>query len=272
MSHNHKSERGCRLRRRVLRLQLGVNRKSTAVRWMGSLTVGVEFPSGKRTKGPKGPSSSQRKTRRGQRGSGNGFLSCFIDREASRLLVSAVRSAAPNTTPAPQGKPRTSRVVNHSGRKFLWAVKAANRIAARKPVLQLMEKVPGDFGHLSRAEASAAVRELGVGDSSRWVKFSRWWHLYSYKCRHLGVPTEGSNPLHFLCLRAPHVGGLDLLELIQHLRPPSPPPRHTVCRSCGNVGPPGTHVTFSECVRLQREERATRENYFGLGKGARRRR
>lgn len=253
MSHAYKSERGCRLRRRIRRLQLGANRKSTAVRWIGSWTVGVQVPCEGGQRGRK-VLPKPRKTRRGQRGGASGLARLAVTKEVARLLVSAVRNAAPRHTSALDEKTRSSRVVNHKGRKFLWAVKAANRIAARNPAPQLMKEVPSDFGHLSRSQARATVKRLGVGETNRWELFSRRWHLYSYKCRHMGAPTEGSNPLHFLCLRAPHVGGLDLMDLLDlsGLRPadPLPPPRlvNAVCRSCGYVGPSGTHAD-EDCRR-----------------------
>jgi len=254
-------------RRRMFRLQLGVDRKSTASWWMGSLTVRVGIVRVKAGEGAEKSFRSQRKTRRGLRGGATGLARLRVTREVAHLLVSAIRTAAPVTSTAPEGETRSSRVVNHKGRKFLWAVKAANRIAARKPTKQLIEVVPSDLGRLSRSQAREAVRALGVGDSVRWARFARSWHLYSYKCRHVGVPTEGQSPLHFLGLRAPQTGGEDLMELafLSGLRPravtPPPPPRHVVCRSCGYIGLFGTH-DVAACVeaRILRERAEGEKN------------
>jgi len=243
-------------RRKLERLQLGVNRKSTVTWWIGCWVVRIHTTVRKQVKGPKGP-ALPRRTRRGQRGGSK---------------MSASRSAALLPTPALPSKTRSSRKVNHVGRKFLWAVKAANRLAARRPVRQLMEKVPEDYGYLSRRQAADCVRDLGVGETERWERFRRSWHLYSYKCRHVGAPVEGQSPLHFLCLRAPHVGGLDLLSLLRDagLRPRTPEPprlRTQVCRSCGYVGPSGSHGFGVECAARRRAEGVVRKSDFGPKSG-----
>lgn len=200
---------------------LGADKKVTTFRWMGGVTVGVMLTKRKRETGPKGPCVT-RKTRRGQRGGRS---------------VSAVRNAAPSRPSARAGKPQSSRFVNHSGRKHIWSAKAANRLAARKDVKQLIEKLPSDFGHLDRVVSRSVVHRLGVGRPvGPWARFKASWHVYSYKCRHMGAHAEGDNPLHFLALRSPRAGLADLEELLGRL--PKPDPYKCIdnhCESCGSV-------------------------------------
>lgn len=191
------------------------------------MTVGVVLSREKADKGAE-RSFLPRKTRRGQRGGGQ----IYVDRDVARLLVSAVRNAAPRPPPALNEKPQNSRRVNHQGRKHLWAVKASNRLAARKPVAELIREMPWDFGHMSRSEAKRFVNVLALG-SDRWNRFSEWWHVYSYKCRHIGTRPEGQNPLHFLALRSPRAGVADLEDLVFfNLRRPEPA-RPRFCRAIG---------------------------------------
>jgi len=226
-------------RRRYRRLQLGENRKSTAIRWIGGLTVGVNFP---RVKADEGAEKSflTRKTRRGQRGGISGLGRLFLDREAARLLVSAVRSAAPRSAPALDEKIPSPRKVNHMGRKHIWAEVAANRLARRKPVQQLIKKVPDDWGYMSRSAARRAVADLGVGTPS-WERYRDWWHLYSYKCRHMGARPRGKDPMSFLAGENPKVGAADLMDFLSRSdlpRAASPPPvrRPRVCMRPNHVG------------------------------------
>jgi len=261
--------------RKLKRQQLGVDRKGTATRWMGSLTVRVEVSRAKAGEGAERSFRSQRKTRRGQRG---GFWrTVLLTKDVARMVVSAVRCAAPTTPSAPAEKTRSSRFVNHRGRKFLWAVKAANRLAARQVVQRLIQKLPEDLGYLSRSRAREVVRDLGVGETDRWEMYRRWWHVYSYKCRHIGAPVEGQSPLHFLGLRAPHVGGWDLLSLLReaNLRPRSPSPLRLhvqACRSCGYLGPSGSHDFGAGCAARRRAERVAASTRRGGREGARSRR
>jgi hypothetical protein len=196
------------------------------------MTVGVVLS---REKADKGAETvlPPRKTRRGQRGGASGLARIWLDREASRLVVSAVRSAAPtDATPALKEKPQSARRVNHQGRKHLWAVRASNRLAARKPVAELIKEMPWDFGHMSRSEAKRFANVLGVG-SDRWNRFRDWWHEYSYKCRHIGCRPEGRDPLHFLALRSPKAGVQDLEDLVFFNLPRPGPPRIRFCRATG---------------------------------------
>jgi hypothetical protein len=199
-------------RRKLLRLQLGVNRKSTVTRWMNSWTVGVQLSKMKASERAE-RSLLTRKTRRGQRGGASGDSRLWVTRSVANLLVSAVRNAAPGRTPALAEKVPSARKVNHSGRKHLWAVQAGNRLAARRPVQQLIEKVPDHYGYLSRSQARKMVRDMGIGES-RFSRFRDWWHLYSYKCRHIGARSEGRDPMSFLAGRRPRVGAEDLFDFL----------------------------------------------------------
>jgi len=201
----------------MFRLQLGVNRKSTAVRWIGGQTVGVCLSRMKADERAERSKPSRGKGRRGQRGGtsrlGRFLRDTHVDKEVANLLVSAVRSAAPSSTPALVSKPISSRKANHIGRVHIWAVKAGNRLAARRPVQQLIKKVPDDFGYLSRRQAKEMAENLGIGTPS-WARFRDWWHCYSYRCRYLGARPEGKDPLSFLAGRRPVVGANDLLDFL----------------------------------------------------------
>jgi len=209
--------------RKLFRLSSGVNRKLTTTRWIGGLTGRVNFPREKASVKAERSVRSTRKTRRGQRG--------------GRKSASAVCHAAPSSPRPSSRKTQSVRVLNHSGRKFWWAERAANRLAARKPVLQLIKEMPWDFGHMSKGQARGLSQALDIG-SARWVQYTRWWHLLSYRCRFVGVPSPSSDPLHFLALRSPRAGGADLEELLlfSGLRPDPPPDpflRRRFCSTCG---------------------------------------
>lgn len=200
------------------------------------MTVRVEISPRKAREGAE-KSFHTRKTRRGQR------------RGKERVRVRQTRTLCP---PALDWNAQSPRKVNHRGRKHLWAVVAANRLSARKEVRRLIEKLPEDLGYLSRSRARDLVKDLGVGIRPAWNRFARSWHVYSYKARHMGAHPEGSNPLHFLGLRAPHVGGDDLMDLLGRsgLRPAPPPAypgRRRVCRSCGSFFPSDADHPWSRC-------------------------
>jgi len=244
-------------RRKLRRLQLGACKKLTVTWWIGGWTVGVHLSRAKAGKRAEKSNLSPRKTRRGQRAGasrlGRFLRDTHVDREAAKLLVSAVRYAAPlSPVRPPSEKTTSSRVVNHSGRKHLWAVKAGNRLAARRPVQQLVRKIDPDWGYLSRTRARQAVEALNL-DGPTWRRFSDWWHVYSYKCRWIGAveSREGRDPISFLAGRNVAVGANDLFSLLGELRglgqlpPPEPLPRGPrvvdtlqVCEVCGFVGTP----------------------------------
>jgi len=193
-----------------LRLQLGVNRKSTVVRWMNSLAVRVELSKMKANEGAE-KSFLTRKTRRGQRAGASGLARLRVDRGAAKLLVSAIRNAAPKQSSAPGEKTVSSRKVNHMGRKHIWALKAGNRLASRRLVQQLVKKIPDRWGYLSRSEAKRAVNDL---DIPPFWRFRDWWHVYSYRCRYIGARPEGKDPYSFLAGQNPRVGGWDLDDFL----------------------------------------------------------
>lgn len=231
-------------RRRCRRLQLGANRKSTAFRWIGGWTVRVHFSREKAEERAEKSKPSRGKTRRGLRGGACGLERILVDRESAKLLVSAVRNAAPGTSPALAEKKTSSRVVNHQGRKHLWAVMAGNRIASQASTKRLVKRIPDDFGYLSRSRAKKAVEGLGM-DSEQWKRFARSWHVYSYKCRYMGAVASraGKDPLSFLTGLQPKVGANDLLDFLSRsdLPRPEPPPvgrsvvANLVVCSCGTI-------------------------------------
>lgn len=104
-------------RRKVRRCLLGVTLKATRIWWIGQVTVRVmavvrsKSTRPVREKADHGAEKSclPRRKRRGLRGGKRRALRC-----------------APQNPPATASKSQSSRRVNHTGRKFIWAVKASN--------------------------------------------------------------------------------------------------------------------------------------------------
>jgi hypothetical protein len=164
--------------------------------------VRVKFPREKAEEGVERSFRSRRKRPRGQRGGKTRSM-----RELSRCVP---------RPPAPEVKTGESRRVNHKGRVHLWAVTAANRIAARNPAKRLIEGLTDDVASAEWVEVRDHVLR-----SPAFLSYAAGWHVYSYKCRHVGARPEGRDPWHFLCLRAPRVGAEDLMSLVAHLAPRS---------------------------------------------------
>jgi hypothetical protein len=243
--------KGSSIRRKLFRLHTGVNRKSCATRWMGQMTVRVDCIRMKAREGAEKSCLSRRRPR-GQRGA----------RESrKRLRAERVVNAARHP-PAPEAKTRYSRRDNHSARKYLWAVKAANRLASSKAVQRLTEKVPSNLASLpcphpvcrhvgssnqkyrqhARYFWFGVVRSRtreGFRLSRDWVQFRERWHGVRRRADALGVPPVAAvekTPLQFLGVWS---RACELQEWAEFAVPFEAPPstqRGGICRSCGDFG------------------------------------
>lgn len=193
--------RGSNLRRRIKRAQLSVNRKSTVSRWMNAVTVRVNVIKMKaRERAEK--SCRPRRRRRGQRGG-----------KKRRSREGKSRSSV--STPRPsKSKTSSSRKVNHSGRKFIWALKAATAFANRKVVQQVAKELS--------IIAAGGPNQIGVRNEQRLVDPRAWAAAHRHydnlvrKARYCHLPSvvafDGSL-YEFLAMR---FGGVeDLAELLE---------------------------------------------------------
>lgn len=253
--------------RRVLRLLRGVTRKFGDIRWTKHLPVGGRCSRMKADKGAERSLPSHGKTRRGLR---------------AGKTVSAIGTAAPVRT-APLGKNESSRVVNHKGRKYLWAVKAANRLASSGPATRLLQALPDESGNFKRfqSEVLRVNKERRERNPSRlplWSQYRQQWVKIAHHAQACGIPPIAAvdvGPWKFLKVRSPKFGAADLLELAFFVRPDPPRPpewgeervgnafvlaerdfrgfiaeaqgrvRGRVCRLCGEYGHFG-----SECLAV----------------------
>lgn len=158
-------------------------------------------PMRRRQKGPKGP-SAPRKRRRGQR----------VGHRRSRGGKPRSNSV-PN--PAPRANNESSRVVNHKGRKFLWAVITANKLdkLAGRYWAKWGRDVPRWRGPNAIGEVSYTTFRLR---RESWRVLRNFWE----RC-HLHESVWGGKEFsdsfhHFAQIRDPKAGGWG--DLFGHLR------------------------------------------------------
>jgi len=174
-------------------------------------TVRVPLGQAKAGEGAEKSFLKQRKTRRGLRGGKS---------------LSAVGYAA-RAPSAHAEKGASSRVVNHKGRKYLWAMKAANRLASLKPTQRLLEAFPENETELRRWKRAVHAenrRRLALNPNRvpLLTQYLRRWHVLASHARKCDIPPicafeEG--PWKFLKMRTPCWGAADLLDLAAHLAP-----------------------------------------------------
>jgi len=98
-------------RRKVRRYLLGASKKAIELWWIGRVTVRVMYPS-------RSKKSTRCVREKAQYGA-----------EKSSVITEIPRGLRERKQPATEEKPLSSRKINHSGRKFIWARKAANDLA-----------------------------------------------------------------------------------------------------------------------------------------------
>lgn len=225
--------------RQFRRLLLGVNRKSTGFRWMNGLVVEIKLSKRKAEQGVEKSCQAKRRSSRGQRkGKPRGETARKLRRAClqtskpteNREKVNLARSLGFS---APKSKTLGSRKANHSGRKFIWALIAGNRLAEHKSTHRLQAQL--------RVIREGGPRSIGVDNQSRkvnaktWQRFYRMWYGIKYRARHIGIPDAaavGPTAWSFLAEWDPALSGKEeLMEMIEHL------PRRRVTTPKGAVVP-----------------------------------
>jgi hypothetical protein len=160
--------------RKLRRLHLSVKRKASAIRWMGQWTVQVQVDVGKRTTRPvskkadKGAEKSRAHTRR-KRGLRKGHV-------RSRVCQTRRSIVPPATSP----KTQSARLVNHRGRKFIWAVCASNQFRRDcQKYLKIKKFLRGPNG----------VEHRPIGIRSR---LRRRWETLSNRAKLLDIPYQAA--------------------------------------------------------------------------------
>jgi hypothetical protein len=222
--------------RRALRLQLGVNRKSTATRWMNGWVVGIQLSKMKAGEGAeKSFRSPHRRSRRGQR--------------RGKRRARGGKPRCPALRPA-KAKTPSPRVVNHRGRKFIWAQVTSSKLA-RLPVFERLEaKAEPYFG-------GAKWLDRRLSDSSEWRQFGKVYSPFRRRAKAMGLssPVVEMDLWTFVQVWSSSSRSLEGMidDLWFHLGAPSvtgdapgPALQRQVCRSCGYVGPSDSH-SFGRC-------------------------
>jgi len=154
--------------------------------------------------------------------------------------------------PAPP-KVASSRVLNHKLRVNLWAAKAGNRLAARKPASRLIENFPKAEIFAGREESEEAWNtfcSLLIGSASPSSRekvrlslrsFLQSWARIAVRAERLGIHPMMAvyrGPVKFLMVRSPGVGGWD--ELLAGLERDRFERRVQTGRVVGGTSPRGT--------------------------------
>jgi len=229
------------IRRRDRRLLLGANRKSRAVWWIGCRVVEIRVSACNRVKAHKGAEKSchPRRSRKGQR----------CGKRGSREGKS--RSSPPA---ARTDKNVSARRVNHSGRKFLWAVRTAPRIFARTDMQSLELAARPYFG-------GAKWLDKRLTGTPLWRHCRNVLSGFRARAKALGIPPPAAFEVDLWTFIQVHsrFGG-DMMSLLEHaeLGPFSPDNepkpvnqfirrggRHlAICRLCGK-----THDYNERCAK-----------------------
>jgi hypothetical protein len=279
--------------RKARRQQLGADKRVTASRWMGTMTVRVNVSSGSSRTGVrcKPPSfvvgskpSNDRRVRlyrRAQEKAGYGAEKSFQPRRRrrgqrcgkKRSREGKSRSSA-HPTSAPDSKPHNARRVNHKGRKYLWAVQAANRLANLRTAKLLIKNIPNIpievQEHISRHSVNREV--LQSASVRNFSRFRSAWRGVKRRADAMGIPAVAAvhtSPWKFLAVRS-SAGDWELL--LAALRPPErvdEMPRHNasglghfwvttrygyVCTRCGGKLDAATNICPKSAEGLRRKE------------------
>jgi len=234
--------------RKAKRLQLGVNRKLTVTRWTNGMTGRVVLsrinPRGFASEcdnngkmlplggielagGNVRPASTTRSLE-GEKASEGAERSCRPRRRLRGLRKGKRRSRGgkPRRTPslpAPEAKRGHERRVNHSGRKFIWAARAGNRLAnlkAARRFIDALPRIPQEVQNLLSRESFH--REVIRASSSvkAYAGFKKSWRGVKRRADAMGIPAVAAvhtSPWRFLSVRS-SVGDWELL--LAALRPP----------------------------------------------------
>jgi hypothetical protein len=248
---------GASLRRRMYRQYTGVTKRACAIRWTTGESRRDSPSSMKADDGAERSFSVQRKCRRGNR---------------SRVAARAGKARPPLSGSVPdRQKPSSSRRYNHQyGRTYLWAVKAANRLAGLKSAQRLMENLPSFDSSGGRVPKSWLAKRghqppLEPWLGQWWIEYEARWHAYARRARFFGIPPTAAveeTPMKFLHVRAPpQREDVDSFLALLATRLPAPtivPPSAPaamrdpvvfggrMCRHCGG-GPFVDHPSGGRC-------------------------
>jgi len=137
------------------------------------------------------------------------------------------RGGKPRRTPVPSSAPKVKtgheRRVNHSGRKFIWAVRAGNRLARLKTARRLIEnlpRIPQEVQNLISKESFHREVVRASVSVKAYAGFKRSWRGVKRRADALGIPPVAAvhtSPWKFLAVRS-SVGDWELL--LASVRPP----------------------------------------------------
>jgi len=244
-----------------------LNKKGGRFGWMGVWIVEVHIPQMKvEREGGKRPSSQQKK--RGSRSHRRGTRTSRVARSTAGITPTRedcnLAALAP-VGPAPT-KVASSRVLNHKLRVNLWAAKAGNRLAARKPASRLIENFPRAEIFVGREESEEAWNTLcsmliqsARPESRTRVRlalrsFLQSWAKIAVRAERLGIHPMMAvyrGPVKFLMVRSPGVGGWD--ELLAGLERD----RYELRVRRGQVARPATPRSTPDRVRRRRARNLT---------------
>lgn len=163
--------------RKLRRLQLGANPKLIAIRWMGQWTVEVQIGRGFRTH-LSAPMKANEKAEK----------SCPHRRRKRGLRKHKVRSRVCQTRrslviPATAPKTQSARLVNHRGRKFIWAVSTSNQFRRDcQRYLKIKKFISSDIdGQVTKH------RPIGVRSRLR-----QRWVILSERAKKLDIPYQAA--------------------------------------------------------------------------------
>lgn len=163
--------------RKLRRLQLGANPKLTAIRWMGQWTVQVQVGRVFRTQIPVSMKANEeaeksRRPRRRKRG---------LRKHKIRSRVCQTRRSL--VIPATSSKTQSARLVNHRGRKFIWAVSTSNQFRRDcQKYLKIKKFMSSDIdGKVTRH------RPIGVRSRLR-----QRWVILSERAKKLDIPYQAA--------------------------------------------------------------------------------
>lgn len=204
------------LRRRSLRLFLGANRKLETFRWIGGQTVGVcqlfRAPCLSAVHRQKPEEGAERSfpLRHGKRVRGQ-------RRGRPRSRGDKPRSNSAPSARLPKGV--SARVVNHKGRKFLWAERKRSNLVKSSFFDFLVRSCRGY--HLDDAHDRTLFLRDRLGDP-KWEGWTAHVRSLRRHARNAGIP-EGANPfqksaLDFIATNTPLGGEVGFLDILAGLR------------------------------------------------------
>jgi len=255
-----------------------------ALKWMGGWIVEVPLPQMKlEMKGGKPPGVPRRRGCRGRRSGASRRTSgsTRVSNRGARLI-----SSLPGKRVAPHPQNSHERKVNHSGRKFLWAVRAANRLILQKSAQRLLNSLPHSvIDDLGLIRFQDRLFPFDHSCLCAWRKYVACWSGLARRSRAIGIPDSagcGRSPGNLLAVNAP----VGLGSLLDHLRPPpvvvsartgvavvvqevrphgllhvrARGGSNVLCRHCGSMVPQGNLLDHADgaCRRRRRGKKTPR--------------